>query len=338
MARNATPSKPKPNRPDRSIKRAIGASAAKTSLKDRLTSWQEHHRDSLLDALRRMVQQRSSSIMTILVIAIALALPTGLTLLLDNAKHLTQDWDGETPISVYLDLSLSDERQQQLAERWRNQADIADTRLITRQQAMDEFRALSGFGEVLDALPDNPLPALIIVTPRDTHPSAVDALQQRLKQERGVDLVELDLEWVQRLHALIELGQRLISALTLALALAVMLIVVNTIRLGIENRRDEILVIKIVGGTDGFVRRPFLYTGFCFGFIGGLVAAVLVQITLLWLSGPVDTLLSLYQSDDQLRSLDLTGLLTLPLFSGLLGLLGAWLAVNRHLHDIEPNF
>ena len=139
-------------------------------------------------------------------------------------------------------------------------------------------------------------------------------------------------------RALIELGERLISALTLALAAAVVLVVVNTIRLAIESRREEIVVVKIVGGTDGFVRRPFLYTGFCFGFAGGLTAVILVQTALWWLGGPIDELLALYNSEESLTSMAASNLIVLPLFSGILGLLGAWLAVGRHLGEIEPNF
>src|SRR5690606_27487461 len=129
---------------------------------------------------------------------------------------------------------------------------VADTEVITRQQALDEFREQSGFGDVLEALPDNPLPPLIVVFPSNNEPAALEALQQRLSKLPEVDLAQLDVAWVRRLHAIIELGQRLIGVLTLALAAAVVLVVVNTVRLAIESRREEIVVIKIVGGTDGF--------------------------------------------------------------------------------------
>jgi cell division transport system permease protein len=118
----------------------------------------------------------------------------------------------------------------------------------------------------------------------------------------------------------------------------VVLVVVNTIRLAIESRREEIVVVKIVGGTDGFVRRPFLYSGFCFGFAGGATAVILVQVALWWLGGPIDELLALYNSEESLTSMAASSLIILPAFSGILGLLGAWLAVGRHLGDIEPNF
>ncbi|MDX1804111.1 MAG: permease-like cell division protein FtsX [Alcanivorax sp.] len=337
MARNATPHKtarPRPEKP----RRSTGAQSAQTSLGDRFTAWRLHHRDSLYDALGRMRRARASSAMTILVIAIALALPSGLSVLLDNAKVITRGWDGNAHLSVFLKMDTSNQQQQELARQWQQRADIDHTQVITRQQALNEFRKLSGFGDVLEALPDNPLPPLIVVFPDSTDPVSLKALQNRLQDNPSVDMAQLDVEWVRRLHAMIQLGERMITALTLALALAVVLVVVNTIRLAIENRREEIVVVKIVGGTDGFVRRPFLYTGFCFGFAGGLLAVILVQIALWWLGGPINELLSLYNSTDTLATLGAGSLITLPLFSGMLGLLGAWLAVGRHLSEVEPNF
>mgnify|MGYP000070411678 FL=1 len=175
-----------------------------------------------------------------------------------------------------------------------------------------------------------------MVYPADTRPDALAALQSTLSALPEVDIAQLDVLWVQRLHAMIELAGRIVGALTLALALAVMLVVVNTIRLAIENRRDEIVVIKLVGGTDGFVRRPFLYTGFWYGLAGGLVAVLLVQITLLWVGSPMDELASLYESEYSLIGIGFSNALILPVFAGLLGLMGAWLAVSRHLNDVDP--
>ncbi|KZY38839.1 cell division protein FtsX [Alcanivorax sp. HI0083] len=335
--RSATPIKPGRQKAERP-RRVAGAHSAQTSLKDRFISWRQHHLDSLRDALQRLNAARASSAMTILVIAIALALPAGLAVLLDNARAITRGWDGNAHLSVFLDMDISEARQRALAEEWQGTENITRTEVITRAQALAEFKALSGFGDVLEALPDNPLPPLIVVFPDSTDPVTLRALENRLGEADDVDLVQLDVEWVRRLHALIELGERLISALTLALAAAVVLVMVNTIRLAIESRREEIVVVKIVGGTDGFVRRPFLYTGFCFGFAGGLTAVILVQVALWWLGGPINELLSLYSSEQSLTSMAASSLVILPLFSGVLGLLGAWLAVGRHLGDIEPNF
>jgi|TARA_R100001143_G_scaffold14280_1_gene16394 cell division transport system permease protein len=325
-----------PNSPR--ARRPAGARSARTSLGDRLRAWRHHHRDSLRDALVRMRAAPSSALMTVLVIAIALALPAGLAVLLDNARVITKGWDGNAHLSVFLEMDVDESRQQRLADDWAGFDTVKRTEVITRAQALDEFKAMSGFGEVLEALPDNPLPPLIVVYPDNAAPGQVEALQTRLNALPEVDNAQLDVAWVRRLHAIIELGDRLIGVLTLGLAAAVVLVVVNTIRLAIESRREEIVVIKIVGGTDGFVRRPFLYSGFCFGFAGGVLSLVLVGTALWWLGGPIDELLNLYESEHSLTGMSPSTVLVLPLFSGTLGLLGAWLAVSRHLGDVEPQF
>ncbi|WP_370183771.1 permease-like cell division protein FtsX [Alloalcanivorax sp.] len=325
-----------PNSPR--ARRPGGARSARTSLGDRLRAWRHHHRDSLRDALSRMRAAPSSALMTVLVIAIALALPAGLAVLLDNARVITKGWDGNAHLSVFLEMDVDEDRQRRLADDWADFDTVKRTEVITRAQALDEFKALSGFGDVLEALPDNPLPPLIVVYPDNAAPGQVEALQTRLNALPEVDNAQLDVAWVRRLHAIIELGDRLIGVLTLGLAAAVVLVVVNTIRLAIESRREEIVVIKIVGGTDGFVRRPFLYSGFCFGFAGGVLSLVLVGIALWWLGGPINELLNLYESEHSLTGMSPSTVLVLPLFSGTLGLLGAWLAVSRHLGDVEPQF
>lgn len=319
-------------------RRPAGARSARTSLGDRFTAWRHHHRDSLGDALGRMRAAPTSTLMTALVIAIALALPAGLAVLLDNARSITKDWDGNAHLSVFLHMDTSEDQQRRMAEKWTTFKSVDHTQVITRQQALEEFKSLSGFGDVLEALPDNPLPPLIVVYPSDNEPAALEQLQARLNALPEVENAQLDVAWVRRLHAILELADRLIGVLTLGLAGAVVLVVVNTIRLAIESRREEIVVIKIVGGTDGFVRRPFLYSGFCFGFAGGLLALILVGGALWWLGGPIDELLDLYESGHSLTGMTLSTGLVLPLFSGTLGLLGAWLAVSRHLGDIEPQF
>jgi cell division transport system permease protein len=325
--------RPKAQKP---AKRAASARLANTTLRDRFDAWRLHHRDSAIDALKRMRQSLVSTVMTVLVIAIALALPAGLSVLLENARSLTQNWDGNVHLSVFLNNDVSEASQRRIAEEWQQREDIDRVEVVTREQALAEYKELSGFGEVLDALPDNPLPPLIIVYPSSSDAEQLTQLKVSLGDQPNVDQAVLDIEWVRRLHAMLAVGERVVSALMLALALAVVLVVVNTIRLAIENRREEIVVVKIVGGTDGFVRRPFLYTGFWFGLFGGLAAVMLVQSTLLWLSGPVNRLSALYSSEFSLSGLGWETLLALPVFAGVLGLMGAWLAVSRHLKDIEP--
>jgi cell division transport system permease protein len=157
-----------------------------------------------------------------------------------------------------------------------------------------------------------------------------------LQQLPEVELAQMDLQWVQRLYSLLAVGQRVTLALALLLGLGVLLVTGNTIRLAIENRRDEILVIKLVGGTDAYVRRPFLYTGLWYGLGGSIVAGLLLSLVMLWLDGPVGLLAALYQSRFELHGLGFAGTLMLALAGALLGLAGAWLAVARHLGAIVP--
>ena len=317
---------------------AVGASTSKSGIGDKIYSWQQHHKLSALDSLERMLKSPTSSLMTWLVIGIALALPVGLGVAMENAREVSVSWDSPAQISLFLRAEVSLEAAEQLRARLEGRGDVGSARLIARDKALEEFRQLSGFRDVLRHLDENPLPNLVVVTPgaeQLTAPAAA-ALQEALQAEPGVDQAVLDMEWVQRLNALMRLVQRAVWVLGAILALGVLLVIGNTIRLAIENRRDEILVVKLVGGSNAFVRRPFLYTGFWYGLGGALLAWAVVGAALWWLRGPMATLALLYQSEFSLQGLGLNGGLRLLALGGLLGLLGAWLAVARHLSAIEP--
>ncbi len=316
---------------------AVGASQSKTSLRDRLRSWRQHHGYSARDSLGRLLANPLSSFMTWLVIGIALALPVGLSIALDNARSVSMGWDSPAQISLFLRPEVSLEAAEVLRERVATRFDVRDARLVSREQALEEFRQLSGFGDVLENLDDNPLPNLLLVTPVTGDGEAAAALQAELQAEPGVERAVLDMEWVQRLNALVALSQRGVTALGLILALGVLLVIGNTIRLAIENRRQEIVVVKLVGGSDAFVRRPFLYTGFWYGLGGACLAWAVISGALWWLRGPLSTLAVLYQSDFVLEGLGVDGGLGLLALGALLGLLGAWLAVARHLSAIQPH-
>ena len=205
-------------------------------------------------------------------------------------------------------------------------------------QALNEFKAYSGFGDVLDTLDDNPLPGVLLIQPaaQNTLPKQIEALQQQLKADPIVDDVRVDMQWVRRLHELMSLAQKLVLALGGLLALGVLIVIGNTIGLAIENRRDEIVIVKLVGGTNAFVRRPFLYTGIWYGLGGGLLTVLILTMGLAWFAGPVAKLTDLYQSHFQLQGLGWQNTLSLVLGAIILGWLGAWLAVGRHLGQIEP--
>jgi cell division transport system permease protein len=296
------------------------------------------HLRSLLFSLGKVYRSPGSSLMTMAVIGIALALPTGLFVLLDNLQVVGGTFQGSAQISLYLKLDVPDERGQALAKRLERRDKIASSRYISRAQALEEYRQLSGFGQALEALDENPLPAVIVVQPELKERAALKLSQliEQLEDLPEVELAQLDMEWVERLFAIMAIAQRGVLVISALFSLAVLLVVGNTIRLDIQNRRQEIVVTKLIGATDAFIRRPFLYGGFWYGAIGGLMAWVLVAVSLQLVSGPVGRLALLYNSSFELEGLSLRTALLLLVFSSLLGLAGSWVAVGRHLDEIEP--
>jgi len=313
-----------------------GATVARVTWQQRFESWREHHRDVAVDSLHRLLATPLPTLMTLLVIAIALALPGGLFVLLKNAQSVSDGWEGSAQVSLFLTAKTSDDQGRALAAELARRADVKRTDFVSRAQALAEFREQSGLGNILEELGENPLPAVIVVYPAEARLERAEKLRDDLAKLGQVDIAQLDAQWVQRLYALLELGGRLVVALAIGLALAVLLVIVNTIRLGIEIRRDEIVIVKLVGGTDAYVRRPFLYTGLWYGLGGSVIALILIQILLLWLDGPVQVVADLYRSRFELEGLGF-GAACLMLFGSMLtGLLGAALAVRQHLRVIEP--
>ena len=285
----------------------------------------------------RVLDSPGSSVLTWLVIGIALALPVGLNVALDNVSQVSAGWDSPAQISLFLQGEVSPDRLRELEGEMDARQDVSKTRVISRDEALDEFRTLSGFADVLASLPKNPLPDLILVTPDAALDGpAVSALREELQGNSDVAEAVLDMEWLQRLNSLMALSRRLVLAIGCMLVVGVMLILGNTIRLAIEGRRDEIVIVKLVGGSNGFVRRPFLYTGLWYGVGGGVLAALLVSAALWSLEKPISDLAMLYESAFQLSGLGVMGSLNLVILGGLLGLAGAWLAVSRHLARIQP--
>lgn len=315
---------------------AKGATVARVTWKQRLESWREHHKDVAQDSLLRLRATPLPTLMTLLVIAIALSLPAGLFVLIKNVQALSEGWEGNAQVSLYLTDKTSDTQGRSLATALAERVDVKRTEYISRERALAEFREQSGLGDILQELGENPLPAVIVVYPAQNELAQAQKLRDDLAKKVEVDEAQLDAQWVQRLYAMLELGERLVLALSIGLALAVLLVIVNTIRLGIESRRDEIVIVKLVGGTDAYVRRPFLYTGFWYGLGGSLIALLLIQILLLWLDGPVQVVADLYRSEFELAGLGWDTSLLILLGSVLVGLLGAALAVRQHLRAIEP--
>lgn len=318
-------------------RRKDSARTSKTTLLDQLNAWLQHHRLSAADSLVRVLDHPGSSLLTWLVIGIALALPVGLNVALDNVSKVSTSWESPAQISLFLQNGVADDRAKQLLAELSAREDVSETRFISREEALDEFRDLSGFADVLANLDENPLPDLILVTPRPTlEEPAVSALRMALEGNADVAEAVLDMAWLQRLNSLMELSRRVVLAVGGLLVVGVLLILGNTIRLAIESRRDEILIVKLVGGSNAFVRRPFLYTGLWYGVGGGVLAALLVSAALWYLEEPIGELAMLYESAFYLTGLGVMGALNLIILGGILGLAGAWLAVSRHLVHIEP--
>jgi cell division transport system permease protein len=303
-----------------------------------LHSYFIRHLQVMLSTLGQLWRQPVASVMTVTVIAIALSLPAGLLVMLKNLEQVSGQWDDASQISLFLQRDMAEQDGQQLAQQLKDWPEIQAVHFQSAQHSLDEFRALSGLDDVLDLLPENPLPAVIIVQPdpEKAPPATISSLLDRLQALEQVDVAKLDMAWLQRLRSLNETAERGISILAILLSLSVLLVIGNTIRLMILNRQSEIRILKLVGGTNAFVRRPFLYTGFWYGFLGGLIAWIILLLSLAIISGPIAEFAALYDSQFSLNWLAGQMFLLLPLFGVVLGIVGAWLAVRQHLDAIEP--
>jgi cell division transport system permease protein len=265
-------------------------------------------------------------------------MPLGLKLFVTNARAATGDFASAVDLSVYFKAATPLEKAQQLARSAEARAGIAAVELIPADAALAEFRRYSGFGTALEALEDNPLPHLLHVRPAPEWSSAehLQTLRSYFAAWPEVELVQIDSEWVLRFNAMLDLMRRLLVVGAGVLGLGVLAVVGNTVRLEIANRRAEIEVTKLVGGSNGFVRRPFLYTGALYGLIGALLAWVLILTGVIVLSEPAGRLAALYGSRFNLSGPTRDDIGVLLLVGALLGWLGAWLSASRHLRSIEP--
>ena len=316
---------------------SAGASAHQIRLRNRLSGWSQQHQLVAVETLVRLLRQPFASIMTWLVIAIALTLPGAVWMTFDNLTQLSSRFQQSGSIRVYLMPGTREEVAVGLQNALNAEDSVAKVSYISADQALSEFRRSSGLGDALDLLPDNPLPGVIMIEPDlRAAPAEVKAMIARAEHEPAVDAVVMDDAWLNRLEALIALSQRVVWVVSVLLGISIVLIVGNTIRMSIANRVDEIRVMKLVGATDAWVRRPFLYTGLWYGMIGGLISWLLLILGWLLVSGPVRNLASLYGSEFDLHPLSAAVALILLLSAMFLGWAGAWWSVVRHLDDIEP--
>ena len=299
--------------------------------------WLYQHGQAFSTSFSKMSQTPLATCLTLAVIGVALALPCILFVLLQNVERIGAQWENGTQISLYLNKSLSKQQALALQQRLSLDSQIESVRFVSAKQGLADFKTYSGFDDVLNELHDNPLPPVLIIRPLSTltTTATISALVTRLQHLTEVQATKLDMAWINRLARMIELGQHLIYGLALLLGFAVILIIGNTIRLATQNQHQEIKIIQLVGGTDAFIRRPFLYTGALYGTIGGILSMVLVALFLNWLNEPVQRLAVLYNSHFHLIGLDNSSTLLLLACGMALGLLGSWLAVGHHLQ--APN-
>jgi len=299
--------------------------------------WLARHAGTSIASFGRLVRHPFSSLMIVLVIAVTLALPAAINLVVKNARSISGGWDNALDFAVFLKQDLPESEAEGLARLIQQRADVDSVEFISAAQALAEFKEQSGFGRALDQLPDNPLPHTLVVRPSlgNTGPSMV-LLQEELENLPETEHVQVDTEWVQRFHAILDIVRQAVAIGAALLGIAIVVIIGNTIRLDIENRRNEIEVTKLIGATNAFVRRPFLWTGFWYGLFGGLMALALVYYGLFLLQGPVARLAGLYQSNIAIAAMSLAEAAAIVGIGVFLGLFGSWFTAARHMRRIEP--
>ncbi len=310
----------------------------KVSLGRRWRSGLSQHLRHFLSSLGELWRTPVTSLMTLLVLGFSLSLPALLWVLANNAAKVEAQWQSAAEVSLFLHEEIPDGRLQSLLTQLRGMPELVEVHYHSPEAALAEFRQHAQFGEALGYLDENPLPGVVRVLPTVRHadPVAAGRLRDRLAQLPGVAMARLDLDWLTRLEALSATGRRAGAGLALLLLMAVVLITANTIRLSILQRFDEIRVMKLVGATEAFIRRPFLYGGLWLGLLSALLALVLVNVMLVWLDGAMAQLLSLYRSQFRLDGLGIGQGVAVMAASCILGWCGAWISVRRHLRAIEP--
>lgn len=318
--------------------RQQATSGKKVGLFQRIIMFFTDHIRQAVNSLGELYRTPFASLMTIGVLGFSLTLPSTLYIMVKNTEQISEQWQQASEISLFLSDNVSEANAKQLVTRLSVWDEIASVSYVSADDALEEFQVVSGLGDAIKYLNQNPLPAVVLVVPTTKHatPLAAQMLLDKLRQEREVEIGKLDIEWLERLYALLDIAKELAILLAILLFFAVVLIIGNTIRLNILNRRDEILVMKLVGATDAFIQRPFLYTGFWFGLLGGITAWITVSIILWWIGWSLESFMELYQVQLDITGLDLQALTIMLLLSVSLGLTGSLISVNRHVKEIEP--
>ena len=299
-------------------------------------NWLLVHLDTLRESLARLARQPIASALNVVVIGIALSLPAGFYLGLSNLQTFSRQLSRDPQISIFMAIDASAADVAAVEQRLKSNNEIGRVEFIGRDQALARLKRSAGLADVLANLGRNPLPDAFVVTARSNDPATLEALHDMARKWPQVGHVQLDAEWARRLDAALNVGRLLVTLLAVLLAVALMAVTFNTIRLQILTRRDEIEVSKLIGATDPFIRRPFLYFGALQGLAGGFAAWTIVASGVLVLNIQLEDLTGLYGITFKLEWPSPGDTMTLLVFAAVLGWLGAWLSVSRHLWLIEP--
>jgi cell division transport system permease protein len=300
-----------------------------------LNAWIRHQRQALWSALRRLAAQPLATLLATLAIGVAISLPGGLYLILDNLGRLAGNLPTQPEISLFLDDGLKAAERDDLARRLKRHPGVLDARFVAKDAALKSLAESQDLGDLVAGLPRNPLPDAWVVRPRATEREALTALEAELAKFPGVSEAQLDSAWAERLHAALDIGRTAVLLLAGLFAVALVAITGNAIRALILARRDEIQISRLIGATDRYIRRPFLYLGALQALLGGLAAIAVLALAGSLLGAPVSRLAALYGSSYQLHPPALTEVALVLAATTLLGWIGAWLTVARTLRQVE---
>lgn len=301
--------------------------------------WQEQFHYALRGMLHDVLREPLATLLTVTVIAISLTLPSLCFMVWKNINNATQQWYPSPQITVYLAKSLDDDAANQLANQIKNLNGVQNIAYLNREEALNEFRNWSGFGGAMDLLEQNPLPAVVVITPKlnSQEKSDLNTLKAKVTSLPGVDEVKMDDSWFARLSALTQLAGQVAMTIGVLMIIAVFLVIGNSVRSVIFARRDSINVQKLLGATDGFILRPFVYGGAILGFSGAILSLILSAFLIFRLEAVVTHVASVFSSQFELRGLSWDEALLLLLISGIIGWLAAWLATIKHLRHFTPD-
>ncbi len=304
-----------------------------SQLNNKAILWAEHHLESLTTSFNRYRSNPISYGFTVAMIAIALSIPMGIYIFFSSAQQLTQQWDGDKQITIFLNDDITLSQAQSLAKELKNTANVLDTRVLDKQQALTDFKQQMGLNSLSSDLPDNPLPHLIIIDPQLalSDINSLKELEAELNNTPQVQLVQFDLIWFQRLQAILDMVKQIQWLVSIVLLLAIALIIANVIRWEVSARHSEIEIIKLVGASDAYVRRPFLYSGLWLGIGGSLLAILIVSISTWLVRLKTDQLALLFDSEFKLSSLSVSLCMLIVAFISIVGIAASWVAVTHKL-------